>query len=871
MGQVFLARDPTLERQIALKLLNHETEAARRLFQEEAKALAALSHPNIVTIFEIAEVDGQQFIAMEYLPGKSLRDLLQHDKPSRDRVLSICAQVAMAVNAAHAAGILHRDIKPENVVVGDPGVKVVDFGIARRLGRVSVPTIPTPKAARVNDIVDAFMQTLQLANPTIDTSQVHSATQTVFGTPAYMAPEVLLGQPSSPASDVYSLGVMLHECLIGRRPYDAPHLHEVIARVIDDDTPPPLIDDPLGELVAQMLDRDPLKRPGLTTVAKTLVRRQSTISSKPPRRRWIVPLFAAIALGALVAAGLAISRTGNSTISITSPTIAPPDAAVDRGKLAIRNLWRVYLPSYGAQPTGPRVFSRIIAMLIELNNVPVIGPELLEKNLPQDATDEQWNAAALKLGATFLGSGTIVEKDGALIANLTITDLRDHKGDGEPSMNASKQLQGPLDVPALLDDVGEWFANQSRPGTKLDRNPNPGRSDKFLEKIGPLMPNNGFLDARAYAEQAVHADPKSAEAWGQFAAILGYMGAPETSTMSAYEHALELAPEGPRKHILHAALLLERHDPEAALAELVPLEKSNLSGDDLRDLMYQLGEAHWHDGHHDLGFGYFKRVLELYPSFTVAAVHAGEYTLGRRKYEEALRYVGIEQASPDWVEFAMGHYEALARSGRQPFSEWSQLILDLPRTNQLPASIDPALGMMDRAARAVGSGDLATAKRELDALFAHVAAGPYTGGSTNALVHMGELAIIADMADETRKILDILRAKAPHYSYRRLSIVASPLVGKPELPVSPTTDRLRALSVAFDAELAGDHAKAAKLLDVLVDDPTGEWDLPERVALVRNLRALGRKSEADAACAEISRPVVMRYAFTAARRYCLGH
>ena len=221
MGRVFLALDPTLDRSVALKVLHADASQhdARSRFHHEAKTLAALSHPGIVMIFEIGEHAGQDYIAMEYLPGRSLRELLVRGELGAGRadLIEICAKVAVAVGAAHAAGILHRDIKPENVVVTDGGdVKVVDFGIARRLavaeGRKSGHRFATPVEQRLEDLVDVFAATMPGAN---NDAVVSAGTQTVFGTPGYMAPEMLTGGESSPASDVYALGVMLYECLAG--------------------------------------------------------------------------------------------------------------------------------------------------------------------------------------------------------------------------------------------------------------------------------------------------------------------------------------------------------------------------------------------------------------------------------------------------------------------------------------------------------------------------------------------------------------------------------------------------------------------------------------------------------------------------------
>src|SRR5262249_40550910 len=157
------------------------------------------SHPNIVTIYEIGNHDDRPFIAMEYLPGRPLHALLQHaaTRPPRDELVAICNKVAAALAAAHAAGLLHRDIKPENVIVDDAGcVKVVDFGIAQKLSAAGKVTGTTRAAV----VAAEFARTLRMFDAA--ETVVTAATRTVFGTPAYMAPEILMGEPSSAASDV---------------------------------------------------------------------------------------------------------------------------------------------------------------------------------------------------------------------------------------------------------------------------------------------------------------------------------------------------------------------------------------------------------------------------------------------------------------------------------------------------------------------------------------------------------------------------------------------------------------------------------------------------------------------------------------------
>lgn len=374
MGRVVLAHDPSLDRSVALKVLHEDAgdEDARARLRDEARTLAALSHPGIVMIFEIGEHDGQEFIAMEYLAGRSLRELLQltDSRPARVNLVAICAKVAVAVGAAHSAGILHRDIKPENVVVTDGGdVKVVDFGISRRLNVPEPPrrdrALAVPIDERVEQLVDAFTATLQVTTTGRDTI-LSAGTQTVFGTPGYMAPEVLTGGQSSAASDVYGLGVMLYECLAGRRPYDGPSLIEVMARVIDASEPPPRLDDELADLVERMLSRDPAMRPTIDEVVRALA---PVMPASHGRRSAAVVVVAVVAaVAALGAIGVwRLTRGGASTAAVADKAVQPMSIAVEPISIKIA--------SYGSHAPTASAIADVIGILVgEINGNEVVGP-----------------------------------------------------------------------------------------------------------------------------------------------------------------------------------------------------------------------------------------------------------------------------------------------------------------------------------------------------------------------------------------------------------------------------------------------------------------------------------------------------------------
>jgi predicted Ser/Thr protein kinase len=186
-GIVYLAEDRRLGRRVALKLVAAGADPQLRdRLRREARAAATIAHPSVATIYALEEFDDQLFIVSEYVRGRTLRAALAEGPLPRERALAIARDIAQALRAAHQAGVIHRDLKPENVLLSDTGtVKVVDFGIARVTG-------------------DGVTQLTQ-----------HGA---LLGTPAYMAPEQLLGTPADARADIYAFGIVLSEMIAGRHP-----------------------------------------------------------------------------------------------------------------------------------------------------------------------------------------------------------------------------------------------------------------------------------------------------------------------------------------------------------------------------------------------------------------------------------------------------------------------------------------------------------------------------------------------------------------------------------------------------------------------------------------------------------------------------
>ncbi|MDX6497221.1 MAG: eukaryotic-like serine/threonine-protein kinase [Blastocatellia bacterium] len=215
MGQVYLAQDARLPRKVALKLLSMEVARDERrvqLFEHEAQAASRLNHPNVCMILEIGTApDGRRFIAMEHIDGVTLRDLMERRRLAPAEALDVAIQVAAALAAAHAAGIVHRDIKPENIMLRPDGyIKVLDFGIAK-LGE-SLPRLGEPHAA--------------------STARLSTEPGMLMGTVGYMSPEQLREAPVDQRTDIWSLGVVFHEMVTGTRPFEAQTSSEIIALIL---------------------------------------------------------------------------------------------------------------------------------------------------------------------------------------------------------------------------------------------------------------------------------------------------------------------------------------------------------------------------------------------------------------------------------------------------------------------------------------------------------------------------------------------------------------------------------------------------------------------------------------------------------------
>ena len=420
MAVVYKAVDRNLGRDVALKVLRTDVApdpvAAKRLIRE-ARAAASLHHPHIITMHDVGERDGIVFVVMEVLVGKAMSDLMEEQGAvSVERAIDMGEQIASALVVAHHAGIVHRDIKPENLFLIEHGstadfVKMLDFSIAK---------LPT-------QMVTAAL----------------TRAGSVFGTPHYMAPEQVEGKPAVPQTDLYALGAVLYELIMGEPPYDGPSVIDILLKHVKE--PPPHLARPglrlptgLNDLVQQLLAKKPGNRPeSAQIVRERLGRMLAELRAEDASGQFAQPTMvssnnAAIPSGAAPAAptssapravgnapaaapvtflppglpGKAAAPAAETPVAIDVPTADAP--IVTPALLAARSLDHATMadlpPPMVAAPgsTAPRASDRISAV----NDVPIVAapPTDLPAGAPTDLPDapnDLPNALALRRFASF--------------------------------------------------------------------------------------------------------------------------------------------------------------------------------------------------------------------------------------------------------------------------------------------------------------------------------------------------------------------------------------------------------------------------------------------------------------------------------------
>jgi eukaryotic-like serine/threonine-protein kinase len=497
MGTVYLAVDTKLNRRVAIKLLSDDLAdaAARRRFQREAQLASSLNHPHILTVHDVGELDGRQYLVTEYVDGGTLRDWATAERRSWRQILDLLTGVADGLAAAHGAGILHRDIKPANILVAQNGyAKLADFGLAK------LAETAEPSSASSGD--DSTRPGL------------------IVGTVAYMSPEQASGKKLDARSDIFSFGVLLYELLAGKRPFSGGSDLEVLKTIIDGTPLPEEIPVALRIAVEKALEKDPVDRyqsmrdfvVDLRRAPRQKIAEPTEIAGRAAPRSWRAASrrWAAGALILLLASAVVIWRQRE--------VLVPPSPT------PIRSLAVLPLENLSGDPEqeyfADGMTEALIGELAKLGALSVISRTSV---MQYKGAREPLPEIARELGVEGILEGTVMRSGDRVRIHAQLIDARTdrHLWNDRFDRNLS-------DVLALQADVARAVAEQVRleltpqeDAGLASRSVDPAAYDAYLRGralVGPGGQVRAWAPgAIAQLERAVEIDPNLAEAWAWIA------------------------------------------------------------------------------------------------------------------------------------------------------------------------------------------------------------------------------------------------------------------------------------------------------------------------------------------------------------------
>jgi serine/threonine protein kinase len=338
MGEVYLARDTELDRKVAIKILSADVATNQdrmRRFAQEAKAAAALNHPNIAHIYEIGKADGVNFIAMEFVDGETLRDKMHGENIDLKILLKHLLQVAEGLTKAHAGGIVHRDLKPDNIVITRDGhAKILDFGLAKLIEAAG--QMPDYERELSSGDIATVIMPVQ-----------HSIPGVVMGTVCYMSPEQAQAMPVDQRSDIFSFGCILYEAATARKPFVGDSIIDTLHKIIHDPAPSitdlnPSASPDLQRIIRKCLAKEPEKRyQTIRDTANDLEELIEELKGGSDLERSVAPPANATSSGPQVVGGKSTDddmRAAEGTVSISQPPASSAEyivSGIKQHKLAL--------------------------------------------------------------------------------------------------------------------------------------------------------------------------------------------------------------------------------------------------------------------------------------------------------------------------------------------------------------------------------------------------------------------------------------------------------------------------------------------------------------------------------------------------------
>jgi serine/threonine protein kinase/tetratricopeptide (TPR) repeat protein len=626
MGDVYVAEDTRLDRRVALKLPRPEVTASVDrlvLFRREARAAAALNHPNIVHLYSVEEADGLIFMTMELVQGRSLRALLSDGAPlALPKTLAFASQIAEGLACAHARGILHRDLKPANVMITDDDrVKILDFGVAKFFRHL--PMWDTEAATTASEISTSGM---------------------TVGTVGYMSPEQALGKPLDGRTDLFALGVILFEMATGRAPFDGETPAAVFDQLLNRHPPSPLtlnpaLPTPLATLIDKVLEKDPERRyrsanellEDLRYIDPSNARTASPVRVLAEERRSSIVVLPFVDMSPEqdqeyfchgITEEIINTLTRVPGLHVISRTSAFAFQGKDLEITEIGRRLKVGTALEGSvRKTGGRV--RIAVQLVNADD----GYQLWSKRFDRELSD------------VF----AIQDEIAAIIVNEFRMGLGIHSQGNRPSLDVvahDAYLKG-------MYALNKWTEHSMRRAIADFREAiaeDPGFAPAYAalaeghiwlySGLGILPANDTVPQARWAVEKALELDPALADAHKVRALIAMNHDWDRKRAEEALTRALQLRPGSAAAHLWNAwrlALLERRHDE--ALIELEEAERL-----DPLDLQVKTQVGYVHHFQHDLdrAIEQFEKVLALEPSFAFAHYALGDAFTQKGQYDRAI-------------------------------------------------------------------------------------------------------------------------------------------------------------------------------------------------------------------------------------------
>ena len=643
MGEVYLARDERLGRRVALKFLPKRLTSDKMQlsrFESEARAASALNHPNILTVYEIGTEGDRQFIATEFIEGVTLRASLADGGMNSCDALGIAVQVASALTAAHEAGVVHRDIKPENIMLRPDGyVKVLDFGIAKLAeGR------PTAELATI-----AALQT----RPGL-----------VLGTARYMSPEQARGQKVDARSDIWSLGVVLYEMVVGIPPFTGETPSDCIASILTKEPPPisgvlPDVPLRLEEILQKTLRKDRDER--YQTTGKLLsdlhtLKGEMELAG-PARAGGIVRRIKRHKRGVLLMLAVAVLAAGAFIYSFFFVAPPPPTNEKSIAVLPFENLSEEKSSAYFADGIQDEILTR----LSKIADLKVISRTSTQR---YKHTSQNSSQIAHQLGVAHLLEGSVQKENDQVRVNVQLitaandthlwAETYDRKltdifsVESDIATTIAKTLQARLTGaekaaiakrPTANREVyelclkGRFFWNK-RTATDLrkaieyfnqalDKDPGyapayAGLTDAYLilSQYGAASPADSFPQAIAAAKKAIELDDTLAEAHTSLACSLAYYNFDFEQSVKEFERAIQLNPNyATAHHWLSNGVLSALGQFERAIAEgkrAVELDPLSLV------INTDLGQDFFYARRYDEAIVYLRKTIEMDSRFYFA-------------------------------------------------------------------------------------------------------------------------------------------------------------------------------------------------------------------------------------------------------------